>query len=55
MENKQNEVFIVNPRKKNMKIHIRNHVSADLWYTYVHTYNNYIQVKKEFYEEVISI
>ena len=40
MGDKQNDVVIFNTKnnKENMKIHIRNHVHEDSWYTYVHTY-----------------
>ena len=56
MGGKHNDVVIVNPKsnKENMKIHIRNHVHENSWYTCVHTYNNQIQVKEDFYNEVIS-
>ena len=54
---KNNDLVIVNTKnnKEDTKIHIRNHVREDSWYTYVHTNTKYMHGNKEFYDKVIYI
>ena len=60
MVDKDNDVVMFNPKnnKEITKTHICKGVRADSWYTNIHIlnkYNNSIQGKKGFYDEVISV